>query len=69
MRIFGPRRKDKIGGWIKLHYEAPCNLCCSPSITRLIKSRSTRCAGHAARIGGIVRKPEGRRPHRGLGVA
>jgi hypothetical protein len=40
-------------------------LCSSPSIIRIIRSRSRRWAGHVARIGGkekLVGKPEGKRP-------
>ena len=46
------------------------DLCFSPNIIRVIKSRRMRCAGHVARMGerrGICRivvgKPEGNRPH------
>jgi hypothetical protein len=49
--IFGPKRDEVIGGWIKLHNEELHNLCYLPSIIRMIKSRMIRWAGHAARIG------------------
>jgi hypothetical protein len=37
-RIFGPKRDQMTGGWIKLHNES-CNLYSSPSIIRMLKSR------------------------------
>jgi hypothetical protein len=50
-RIFGPKGDKVIGGWRKLHNEELHNLCCSPSIIRMIKSRRTRLAGYVARMG------------------
>jgi hypothetical protein len=57
------------GGWRKLHNEELHNLYSSPSITRIIKSRRMRWAGHVARMGEernvyrlLVGKPEGKRP-------
>jgi hypothetical protein len=68
-RIFGPKRDEVTGGWIKLHNEERHNLYSSPSIIRMIKSRRLRCARHGARIGAkwneykiLVGKPEGKRP-------
>jgi hypothetical protein len=49
--IFGPKRDEVIGGWRKLHNEELHNLYCSPSISRMIKSRRVRWAGHVARRG------------------
>jgi hypothetical protein len=49
--IFGLKGDEVIGGWRKLHNEELHNLYCSPSITRMIKSRRMRWAGHVARIG------------------
>jgi hypothetical protein len=46
-RIFGPKRDEVTGGWIKLH-EKLHYLYSSPSIIRLIKSRRMRWAGYAA---------------------
>jgi hypothetical protein len=50
-----------------LHNEELHNLCSSPSIIRVIKSRRMRCAGHAARMGErrnayriFVGKPDGK---------
>jgi hypothetical protein len=57
------------GEWRKLHNEELNNLCSSPNIVRVIKSRRMRWAGHVAHMGegrGVYRvlvgKPEGRRP-------
>jgi hypothetical protein len=68
-RIFGPKRDEATGGWRKLHNEELHNLYSSPSIIRMIKSRSMRWAGHVARMGEkrnaygiLVGKPEGKRP-------
>jgi hypothetical protein len=48
-RIFRPKRDKVTGGWRGLH-----NLCSSPSIItcRIMKPRSTRLAGHIARMRG-----------------
>jgi hypothetical protein len=69
LRIFGPKRDEVIGVWRKLHNEELHDLCSSPTIVRVIKSRRMRWAGHIARIGegrGVYRvlvgKPEGKRP-------
>jgi hypothetical protein len=68
-RIFGSKRDEVTGGWRKLHNKELNNLYSSPSISRLIKSRSMRCAGHVARKREkgntyriLVGKPEGKRP-------
>jgi hypothetical protein len=57
-----------MGEWRKLHNEELLDLCSSPSIIRMIKSRRIRWAGHVARIGEkrkayrlLVGKPEGKR--------
>ena len=67
-RIFGPKRDEVKGEWRKLHNEELNNLCCSPTIVWVIKSRRIRWAGHVTRIGerrGVYRvllgKPEGKR--------
>jgi hypothetical protein len=67
-RIFGPKRDEVTGEWRKLHDELR-DLYSSPSIIRIIKSRSMRWAGHVARMGEkrnayrlLVGKPEGKRP-------
>jgi hypothetical protein len=68
-RIFGPKRDEVTGGWRKLHNEELRDLYSSPSIIRIIKSRSMRWAGHVARMRKkrnayrlLVGKPEGKRP-------
>jgi hypothetical protein len=43
-------RDEVTGGWRKLHNEELHNLYSSPSIIRMIKSRSMRWAGHVARM-------------------
>jgi hypothetical protein len=68
-RIFGPKRDEATGEWRRLHSEELNDLCSSPTIIRVIKSRRLRWAGHVARTrekGGeykiLVGRPEGRRP-------
>jgi hypothetical protein len=68
-RIFGPKRDEVRGGWIKLHHEELHGLYSSPSIVRVMKARRMRLAGHVARMGEVrgvynilVGRPEGRRP-------
>jgi hypothetical protein len=51
IRIFGPKRDDVTGEWMKLHNEELHNLYSSPDFIRQIKSRRTRWAGHVARMG------------------
>jgi hypothetical protein len=51
LRIFGPKRDGLMGGWRKLHNEEFHNLCSSPGIIRIIKSRRMMWAGHVARMG------------------
>jgi hypothetical protein len=46
-RIFGPKRDEVTGEWRKLHNE---ELCDSPSIIKITKSRRMRWAGHVARM-------------------
>jgi hypothetical protein len=47
-RIFGPKRDEVTAGWRKLHIDEL--LYSSPSITRMMKSRTIRWAGHVARM-------------------
>jgi len=68
-RIFGPKRDEVIKEWIKLNNEELNDLCPSPNIVRVIKSRRMRWAGHVARMREgryvyrvLVREPEGKRP-------
>jgi len=67
-RIFGPRRDEVTGEWKRLHDEELNDLCSSPNIVRVIKSRRMRWAGHVACMGEergvdrvLVGKPEGKR--------
>jgi hypothetical protein len=50
-KLFGPKRDEVTGAWRKLHKEELRDLCSSPSIIRIIKSRIMRWAGHVARMG------------------
>jgi hypothetical protein len=50
-RVFGPKRDEVMGDWRKLHNAEPQNLYSSPNITRMIKSRRMRWAGHVAIMG------------------
>ena len=50
-RIFGPRRDEVTGEWMRLHNEELNDLYSSPNIVRVIKSKRTRWAGHVARMG------------------
>jgi len=66
--IFGPKREKVAGGWEGLRNEGLHNLYAPPNITRLIKSRRMRWAGHVASIGEmrneyhiLVVKPERKR--------
>jgi hypothetical protein len=68
-RIFGPKRDEVTGGWIKLHNEELHILYSSPSKIRMIMSRKMRWTGHVARMWEkrnvyriLVGKLEGKRP-------
>jgi hypothetical protein len=50
-RIFRPMRDEVTGEWTKLHNGELHNLYSLPHITRQMKSRRMRWAGHVARIG------------------
>jgi len=50
-RIFGPKRVEVKREWIKLHNEELNDLCCSPNIVGVIKSRRMRWAGYVACMG------------------
>jgi hypothetical protein len=67
--IFGPKRDEVTGEWMKLHNEELHDLYSSPSIIRIMKLRRMSWAGHVARMGRRGTcidywwgKPEGRRP-------
>jgi hypothetical protein len=69
LRIFGPKIDEVTRDWRKVHNEERHNLSSSTIIIRMIKSRSMRWAGYAARIGEngnayriLVGKPEGKIP-------
>jgi hypothetical protein len=40
--IFGPKRNEDAGGWIKLHNKELRNLYSSPNIIRMIELRNMR---------------------------
>jgi hypothetical protein len=68
-RIFEPKRDEVTGEWKILHNEELNDLYSSPNITRVIKSRRMRWAGHVELMGEgrgayrlLVGRPEGRRP-------
>ena len=67
-RIFGPKRNKVTGEWRRLHNEELYALYSTPNITRMIKSRKMRWAGHVVCMRArssyrvLVEKPEGRRP-------
>jgi hypothetical protein len=68
-RIFGPKREEVVEGWRRLHNENLHNLCASPNITGMIKSRRIRWSVHVACMGEMrnaysisVEKPERKRP-------
>jgi hypothetical protein len=68
-RIFGPKRVEVSGERRKLHSGELHNLYSSPDISRQIKSRRMRWAGHVSSLGegrNVYRvlkgKPEGKRP-------
>jgi hypothetical protein len=66
---FGPKGGEVTGEWSKLQNGELHNLYTSPDITRQVKSRRVRWAGHVARMGEgrnvyrvLVGKPEEKRP-------
>ena len=68
-RVFGSKRDEVTGEWIKLHNEELSDLFPLPNIVRVVKSRRMRWVGHVARMGEgrgmnrvLVGKPEGKRP-------
>jgi hypothetical protein len=68
-RISRTKREEVAGGgWIRLHNEELHNLCTSPSIIKVIKSRRMSWVGHAVRMAEmkntfriLVGKPEEKR--------
>ena len=68
-RIFGPKKDEVTRERRKLHNEELNDLCSSPSIVRVNKSKRMRWVGQVARMGEssdvyrvLVGKPEGKRP-------
>jgi hypothetical protein len=68
-RIFGLKKDEVTGGWIKQHNEELCDLYSLPSIIRIIKWKRMRWVGYVALMGEkrnmhrlFVGKPEGKRP-------
>ena len=49
-RIFGPKKDEVTGEWMKLHNTELNDMYCSPNILRMIKSRKLRWAGHVASV-------------------
>jgi hypothetical protein len=47
-RTFGPKSDEVTGRWRRLHNKELRDLYSSPSITRIIKSRTIRWARHVA---------------------
>jgi hypothetical protein len=66
-RTFWAKKEQVTGRWRKVNNEALHNLCSSPKIIRVMKSRRMRWVGHAARmkdekcVQNFSRKPEGKR--------
>jgi hypothetical protein len=44
--IFGPKREEVAGDWVRQHNEKLSNLYISPEIISMIKSRGMRWVGH-----------------------
>jgi hypothetical protein len=68
-KIFGPKRDEVTREWRKLHNEGLNDLCFSPNIFRVIKSKIIWWAGYVARMGecrgvyrNLVGKSEGKKP-------
>jgi hypothetical protein len=48
-KIFGPKRDEVTGDWVRVHKDELHGFCFSPNITPVIKSRRITWAGHVAR--------------------
>jgi len=66
-RIFGPKRDEVTGEWRKLHEEELNDLCSSPNIIRVIRSRRMKWKEHVVCMGNrrgvyrvLVGKTEGK---------
>ena len=74
-KIIGPKRDNVTGEWRRLQNEQLHDLCSSPDIIRVIKSRSMRLLGHVTLKGKrraayrvLVGKPEKKATLGDLGV-
>ena len=54
-RIFGPKRDEVTGEWRNTIQQGSYEVCSSPNIIWMIKSRRLRWAGHIARMGDRIR--------------
>jgi hypothetical protein len=50
-KIFGPKKEEMAGGWVKLIMRSFIIVWCSPNIIRVRESRRIRWAGHVACMG------------------
>jgi hypothetical protein len=50
-KVYGPTTGEETGKWKILHNKELCNLCPSPNVIWVIKSRRMRWAGNVAGIG------------------
>jgi hypothetical protein len=50
-KIFGPKREEVTGEWIRLYKVEPYAMYSSPNIIQVIKSRRMKWAGYVARTG------------------
>jgi len=49
-RVFGAKRDEVTQEWRKVHKEELNDVCSSPNIVRVIKSKRKSWAGHEARM-------------------
>jgi hypothetical protein len=63
-----PKREEVAGSWRRLHNEGLCNLCASPNIITVIKTRRMEWAWHVTCVGEMrnaykiyIGKPEGKK--------
>jgi hypothetical protein len=67
--MFGPEKEEVAGDWRTLHNEELHRMYCEPNINRIMKSMTTRWAGHVACIRQMINacrilvgNPECKRP-------